>query len=157
TLGSALLCGTLALTLSVWGTKTHEVLLITYLFETMILLILPNWSLLSRSGWLGGMPAWVEWTNPFWVAFLPNLRPGAGSLREAWIFLGITGGLPAALAVLAVVRLRAVVLRQASRPPGVKRPRIVSRLVRARPGLPGPSLDSNPVFWREWHCRRPSR
>ena len=23
--------------------------------------------------------------------------------------------------------------------------------------LPGPSLDGNPVLWREWHRKRPSR
>src|SRR5947209_11410025 len=58
--------------------------------------------------------------------------------------------------------MRAVVIRQAGRgkatrradhPPGARRGPL-ARLARL---LPSPSLDGNPVLWREWHRRRPSR
>ena len=31
------------------------------------------------------------------------------------------------------------------------------RKLARRPILPGPTLDANPVLWREWHRKRPSR
>src|SRR5207248_2652786 len=68
----------------------------------------------------------------------------------------------ALLAAAATWRIRAVVIRQAGRGDATGR---ADRLTRARRGplarlirlLPSPSLDGNPVLWREWHRRRPSR
>ena len=43
---------------------------------------------------------------------------------------------------------------QANRPQKRERPDAPARLVDY---LPGPPLDGNPVLWREWHRKRPSR
>jgi ABC-type transport system involved in multi-copper enzyme maturation permease subunit len=68
----------------------------------------------------------------------------------------------ALLAAAATWRMRAVVIRQAGRgeatrravhPAGARR----GPLARLAHRLPSPSLDGNPVLWREWHRRRPSR
>jgi ABC-type transport system involved in multi-copper enzyme maturation permease subunit len=58
--------------------------------------------------------------------------------------------------VLAVFRLRAVALSQAARPARRRRPALGGFGPRGL-RLPGPSLDGNPVLWREWHRRQPSR
>src|SRR5207302_812028 len=84
TLGVAVLGCTLALTLSVWGRKTHEVL-------------------------------------------------------------------------LAVTRVRTVGRRRGGRPARPGRRRLARLLDGPARWLPGPSLDGNPVLWREWHHRRSSR
>jgi ABC-type transport system involved in multi-copper enzyme maturation permease subunit len=68
----------------------------------------------------------------------------------------------ALLAAAATWRIRAVVIWQAGRGEATRR---VYRQTGAREGalarlsrlLPSPSLDGNPVLWREWHRRRPSR
>src|SRR5262249_44921446 len=87
---------------------------------------------------------------------LPYLRPGTRCLGGQALFLGITLALSAALAVLAVFRLRAVALSQAARPARRRRPAF-GGLGPWGLRLPGPSLDGNPVLWREWHRRQPSR
>ena len=78
-----------------------------------------------------------------------------GRLR---VVLRRTAGISAILIGVAVLRVRAIVTRNV-----VKRapaPSLLDRLRgRLAPGryLPRPSLDWNPVFWREWHRSRPSR
>ena len=58
---------TLALTLSVWGRKTHEVLLATYAFGIFYLLAAPIWAgLVSILPWWA-RPAWL----PSYLALLP--------------------------------------------------------------------------------------
>ena len=49
-LAVAILSCALALTISVWATKTHEVLMAVYAFWTMVLLLQPVWELLAMSG-----------------------------------------------------------------------------------------------------------
>ena len=94
---------------------------------------------------------------------LPGLRAvcaiPAGS---AWTtYLGFLAGcllLSAVLVGLATARVRGVALEQAGRPAATSPPRDCVRIPRGvAPRLPGPSLDANPVPWREWHRTRPSR
>ena len=82
-------------------------------------------------------------------------------------------GLSAGLAALATWRLRAVAIHQMNRPAGAatKRRKKTKQAegstpleARSRPPwlslsrlLPTPSLDGNPVLWREWHRTAPSR
>src|SRR5262249_30006499 len=69
-------------------------------------------------------------------------------------FFTATLGASAALVVLAVWRMRPVARRgtdENCRGAGLG---LIGRLTR---WLPGPSLDGNPVLWREWHRSRPSR
>ena len=161
---------TLALTLSVWGRKTHEVLLATYAFGILWLLSAPIWaglvSMLPRwaPAWLPGSLALLPY-NPVFLALAPQgVPPGLGPIglgaQARFCTLGLLTS--ALLAAAATWRIRAVVIRQAGRgeatrradrPAGARRGPL-ARLVRL---LPSPSLDGNPVLWREWHRRRPSR
>src|SRR5262245_6551293 len=163
---------TLALTLSVWGRKTHEVLLATYAFGILYLLAAPIWAglvpmLLPRWAltWLPGYLALLPY-NPIVLVLAPlgGGPPGSGPIglgeQARFCTLGLLTS--ALLAAAATWRIRAVGIRQAGRgeapcradrPAGVRRGWL-ARLVRL---LPSPSLDGNPVLWREWHRRRPSR
>ena len=162
---------TLALTLSVWGRKTHEVLLATYAFGILYLLAAPIWAALvpmlprwARSAWLPGYLALLPY-NPVFLVLAPlGGPPGLGpiGLGEQARFCALGLLTSALLAAAATWRIRAVVIRQAGqgeatrradRPAGARRGPL-ARLARL---LPSPSLDGNPVLWREWHRRRPSR
>ena len=161
---------TLALTLSVWGRKTHEVLLATYAFGILYLLAAPMWAglvpMLPRwaLAWLPGYLALLPY-NPVFLVLAPlGAPPGLGPIglgaQARFCTLGLLTS--ALLAAAATWRIRAVVIRQAGRgeatrradrPAGARRGPL-ARLARL---LPSPSLDGNPVLWREWHRRRPSR
>src|SRR5947199_1629228 len=172
-----LACGvfgcTLALTLSVWGRKTHEVLLATYAFGIFWLLSAPIWAGLvwmlpwwARPAWLPGYFALMPY-NPVFLALSPLSAggpPGLGPMglgaQARFCALGLLTS--ALLAAAATWRIRAVVIRQAGRgeatrrahhPAGARRGPL-ARLARL---LPSPPLDGNPVLWREWHRLRPSR
>jgi ABC-type transport system involved in multi-copper enzyme maturation permease subunit len=158
TLGTGVVCCALALTLSVWGRQTHEVVLAVYLLIALWLLTQPTWSLISWGWGVAAPPLWLRWIDPFDNAFLPYLLPGTDALPWQAGYLGATLLVAGALALLAVARVRAVTLRQANRPAGAARPWRLARRLRLAPRwFPGPSLDGNPVLWREWHRRRPSR
>src|SRR6185312_6089521 len=160
-----LACGvfgcTLALTLSVWGHKAHEVLLATYAFGIAWLLSAPIWMSLpwwARARWLPGAMALLPY-NPIYLTLAPlGGAPGqpVGLWEQAWFcMLGLL--VSSLLAAAATWRMRAVVLRQAGCSEASRRPVRRSRLARLGRILPSPSLDRNPVLWREWHRRRPSR
>jgi hypothetical protein len=161
-----LACGvfgcTLALTLSVWGRKPHEVLLATYAFGIGWLLSAPIWLALSpmlpgwaRPGWLPGYLGLFPY-NPIFLVLAPlGGTPMVGPIGlGAQARFGALGLLTSALlAAAATWRIREVVIRQAGRgeaPRKAGRRSLLSRM------LPSPSLDANPVLWREWHRRRPS-
>lgn len=171
--GCAVFGCTLALTLSVWGRQVHEVLLATYAFGIFWLLLAPTWagvaSLLppwARPAWLPGPLALVPY-NPVFLALSPlsaggppGLGPTGLGAQARFLALGLLAS--AVLAAAATRRMRAVVVRQAGRAEASRR---ADRPFRARRGplarlarlLPSPSLDGNPVLWRERHRRRPSR
>jgi ABC-type transport system involved in multi-copper enzyme maturation permease subunit len=162
---------TLALTLSVWGRRTHEVLLATYAFGVSWLLSAPIWmglvSILpwwARRAWMPGSLALLPY-NPVFLVLAPlGTPPGLGPIglgaQARFCTLGLLTS--ALLAVAATWRIRGVVIRQAGRGEATRR---ADRRAGARRGplarlvrlLPSPSLDGNPVLWREWHRRRPSR
>jgi ABC-type transport system involved in multi-copper enzyme maturation permease subunit len=150
-LGIAVLGCSLALTLSLWGSRTHEVLMATYGLWIIALLFSPAWWLVDELCNLGSTPLWVDAANPFWLTFAPYLRPGLTDRADALLFLAVTLAGSAVLVLLATVRVRAVTVRQASqsaRPAGKRR--------RWRWWLT-PSLDGNPVRWREAQRRPTSR
>jgi ABC-type transport system involved in multi-copper enzyme maturation permease subunit len=157
-LGAAVVGCSAALALSTWGTKTHEVLLATYAAWAVWLLALPMWWGYRQVH--GGMapPRWLEHGNPMWLVAGPYLWPGTLGLREQVTFLWASLFASAALTALAATQLRRVAVRQMSRRradrSSRRRLRILGRLLSL---VPGPSLDANPVLWREWHRRRPSR
>ena len=147
----AILGCTLALVLSVWARKTHEVILATYTFFIVGMLFWPIWEGLSTT--YGAPPHWTLWFNPFYMAFAPYADPDKVGLWDYLAFFGLTLGTSALLAFVAVRRTRPVANRgsiEKSRGPRVG---LIGRIVR---WLPGPSMDRNPVLWREWHRSRPS-
>lgn len=161
TLGVAIVSCTLAMTLSVWGKKAHEVLMATYLILLLWLLALPlalflAWNI-GGPRMLGSALA-LKVSNPIYVVLAPYTDPGAVSLGTHVAFLGACLVISAALTVAGVLKVRAVAVRQAGR--GVVARPMGRRLLRfpfpAIPGWPRPTLDQNPVLWREWHRRRAS-
>jgi ABC-type transport system involved in multi-copper enzyme maturation permease subunit len=152
--GVALLGGTLGLTLSVWCRKTYEVLLASYTGWIIYLLLEPTWRILMPVP----VPSFLPSLDPFWLAFAPYRAPGATTLIDAVEFLGLMAGLSVLLALLAIWRVRAVAVRQSHLPSRRRRrwPRFLEWM-RVSRWLPGPALDFNPVLWREWRHKRPSR
>jgi ABC-type transport system involved in multi-copper enzyme maturation permease subunit len=148
----------MALAVSVWAKKPHEVFMATYTFWLLVLLAYPICQVLARGGRLPAAPRWVLLADPFYLAFAPYIEPGVTSPAEYAGFFAATLGASLALAALAVWRMRPATVRDASRP-AARRDALdrLGTLGRAIRRLPGPSLDGNPVLWREWHRNRPSR
>jgi ABC-type transport system involved in multi-copper enzyme maturation permease subunit len=176
----------LALALSVWGRKTHEVLMATYVFGILYLLAAPIYAGLQTM-----LPAaWrAPWLPSFWdilrynpiflvLAAFGGSPPVPVTIGTYATFLGMGLVASAGLIGAATWRVRAVVIRQLGRGERVPRRRTwaawllgrvdLDRLDRWAPGTvrlgllvrrawPGPSLDRNPVLWRECRRRRPSR
>jgi ABC-type transport system involved in multi-copper enzyme maturation permease subunit len=154
--GTALLAESLAVTISVWAKRVLEALVETYailalwFFAALILRALRQWFGPSATGW-------TEWIDPFWLMGLMVDRPDAVELGDCAAFFTLATVTSAWLLTRAASRLRSVAARQAEQParvsPGRKAPGWLGRQLQR---LPGPSLDGNPVLWREWH-RQPSR
>ena len=158
TCGVAVLGSSLAFAFSVWAKKTHEALLGTYAVWGIWLVGRPFVGLMNSSYGLS-LPFPSRFTDPYFLAFAPYWYPNSIAMADYAWFLTITLGASGLLAGLALLRLRAVCTRvvvpksQSSRGRWEK---LVSRCDPAR-FLPSPSVDFNPVLWREWHRGRSSR
>src|SRR4029077_10871099 len=147
----------LALTLSVWGRRTHEVLMLTYLI-LVLWLIAPlltlavafSLSLLSApsSPPLANVASiaweWIECSNPYYLAFAPYSDPGKVGLTTYLGFLGSCLFMSALLLGLATRRIRGVALTQAGQLAVKARSgRLTGHFRRPKwlAPLPGPSLD----------------
>ena len=152
TSGVVFLGCTLALLLSLWGTPVQEVLLVIYALWVLAFLSPLIWSYGQGAGWLPPRPVWLENADPFSTVFLPYLYPGRSWLAEQAGYLVACLALSALLALVAVFDVRRAATRRDWRMPRHSlRARHLWSLGR------GPSLDANPVLWREWRRRRPSR
>ena len=158
TAGMAILCCTVALLASVWVRKPHQALLLSYAmvglwvgFVPMLVIICSAWDLPRR---LADLVLYMS--NPISRRFrtrdlLPAGRWACASRSRfcssrvliSWLLVGLAS------------------LAAAADGPGPGEPAGEARAARAPARLmdylPGPSLDSNPVLWREWHRKRPSR
>src|SRR5262245_28412828 len=68
---------TLALALSVWARRPHEVVLMAYTFWIIDLLVWPIWMVLARMGpGFSGPALWTAAANPFYLAMAPYAAPG---------------------------------------------------------------------------------
>jgi C-terminal processing protease CtpA/Prc/ABC-type transport system involved in multi-copper enzyme maturation permease subunit len=164
--GCAVLSCSLALTLSVWGRKTQDVLTLTYL---MIILWLFSRYLLGTVLHLGAVSSaafligylwdWLEFLNPYYVVWAPYSNLRNVTPARYFGFLSACLASSACLAAVATCRIRAVARAQGGRGP-IKRRRFSLAIRLPKPAwlksLPGPTLDGNPVFWREWHRAKPS-
>jgi ABC-type transport system involved in multi-copper enzyme maturation permease subunit len=142
----------LALLLSVWARRTHEVVVAVYVFWGLVLLAWPIASGLSAAGVLPAPSPWLLIADPFYLAFAPYEAPGQTRIEEYLAFFAVTLAAAAVSIALAVWRVRPV----ANRGGRVRRGARFGLLGRITRALPGPSLDGNPVLWREWHRLRPS-
>ena len=177
----------LALTLSVWGQKTHEVLMATYVIGILYLLAAPITAGIRAvfpATWWPWMPTFMEILryNPVFLVLATFEGPPPGmapvTIGTQLTFLGLGLAASALLLGAATWRIRTVVIRQLGR--GDRAPRRreragwplraidLDRLGRWAPGTAGvlrwlrrawprPSLDRNPVLWRECQRKRPSR
>jgi ABC-type transport system involved in multi-copper enzyme maturation permease subunit len=143
----------LALVLSIWARRMHEVVLVVYVLWALVLLAWPIWYLLSRAGVLLGPERWLLVADPFYLAFAPYAaRNQIGALDYLGFFAVVLSATVVSILV-AVWRIRPVACRIEGQTQRGARFGLLGRLSR---GLPGPSLDRNPVLWREWHRLRPS-
>ena len=152
--GLAVLGCALALSLSLWGRKTHEVLLAMYLVWFGWLLLLPVWVAVTSQ--LAGRPfawGWLVQTHPFMLTFLGHEPSPSWSLGLAaqLRFLAGTLVLAAGLVALTIWRLRPVCVGQGS--PGATSRAGSRRWPRPRT----PTLDGDPIAWRECRRQTPSR
>jgi len=160
TFGTAALGCAVALVLSTWARKTHQALLGTYA---------------ALGAWVGaffllagvfaagpGIPPWhplsiALYLNPFAMALIP-IHGGTPfwpvDLGHQAAFCGIACLAAVATTLVARRTLRPAALAQANRPARRSAPEAPARIVRR---LPAPPLDGNPVLWREWHRKLPSR
>ncbi len=153
-LAVALLGCSMAMALSVWARRPHEVVLVVCTFWALVLLLWPIWYTLAGKQFVGPPADWSLLANPYYLAFAPYCAPGRFGLWDYLAFFAATLGAAVALAVLAIWRMRPVARRGTIESRKRRRLGWVGRLSRL---LPGPSLDGNPVLWREWHRSRPSR
>ncbi len=146
----------LALLLSLWAGKTHEALLGTYAVWGVWLLWSPIMGIV-RLLFPSIMPPPLS-ADPFWLAFAPYYAPKLVAWEDYAWFLGTTWGISAILIFVAVLRVRAIVTRDVVKRRSTRSlvDRLREKLARGR-YVPAPSLDWNPVFWREWHRSKPSR
>ena len=144
----------MALALSVWARKPHEVVLVTYTFWILLLMLWPIWFALSRGRWVSPPASWSLVADPYYLAFAPYSVPGKIGFWDYGGFFAIVLVASALLILLAVWQMRPVARR--GNVDDRKEPvfGVLTRLTRL---LPSPSLDRNPVLWREWHRSRPSR
>jgi ABC-type transport system involved in multi-copper enzyme maturation permease subunit len=158
TLGVALLGSSLGLWFSLWLNKTHEALLGTYALWCLWLLGLPLLQTVATTmAWSVPLPPLT--INPFFLT-LSQSSPGAVTWNYALAFLGATSGISALLIIWVILRLRFVCTRESlprpwsryARPPTGK----IDRIMRSPLPLTSPSLDRNPLLWRECRRGRPS-
>ena len=95
-------------------------------------------------------PEWIGLANPFVVAFAPFTGAGAWGPMISLGYFVATLGLSLLFIILTIWRVRPASIRDRGRAVATSTPRlsVITRIARR---LPGPSLERNPVLWREWH------
>ena len=136
-LSLAVLGCVLALTISVWATRTHEVLMAVYMFLGLWLLSLPIWYGLSFGKKLTPPPAWFQKANPYVLVFAPYAKPGFARAGDYAVFGGVVLVVATLLAIVSIVKLRRVVVAQSSRGQQETRRRLdLKRLLPSGPARP---------------------
>jgi ABC-type transport system involved in multi-copper enzyme maturation permease subunit len=157
TFATAILVCALALALSVRVTKVHEVLMAVYAIEAVWILGPLVWLVLQSVAALPGPPGWFVEINPFVLAWAPYDGTSPFGIEFYVLVLGAPSLLSAGLVAYAVRRLRI----GATKGTVARVTKMTSWISRARGWVearrPGPSIDDDPVLWREWRRGRPSR
>ena len=153
----AVLGCSLALAISVRATKTHDVIIAVLALWILWLLSLPIWS--GTSSISGVVPAagLVQEGQSVPAGLCAYAWPGYVSSSDVAIFVVVVLLLSTALIAFDDRHGAPRACCEPARPvSGVARSS-TARASRWLAWLPGPSLDGNPVLWREWHRNRPSR
>jgi ABC-type transport system involved in multi-copper enzyme maturation permease subunit len=155
TVGVAVLSCSLAMTLSLWVGKTHQALLCTYAVLFLWLLAGPMIKLLASTiGW--PWPAPPLSSEPFFLALAPYWSPGKVGWVDYVLFLAVTVSIAALLTGVAILRFRSVCTREFAHTARRSRSLVgggsIWRPLSNAVLWLNPSLDGNPVVWRE--CRR---
>lgn len=168
----------MALTLSIWGKKTHEVLMATYVFGILYVLAAPIYAGIQEIFPAAWGALWVPsfWDilryNPVFLMLAtfngppPGMAPVTIGTQARFLGLGLASS--ALLIGAATWRIRAVVIRQLGRGERASRRRtraawlfgwidLARQVFLGGWAWPTPSLDRNPVFWRECQRKRLSR
>lgn len=146
-LASAMFVSALALAFSVSVKKTQDALTAVYSIVAIWAASPILFGLVAR----GLVPGLLVKVNPFIYAWAPVAWPSYLSAGDYLAFVATLSCLAVFLTAYAVVRVRADL--------GNRRNFKVSKRFELswRPSWwPSPSLDRNPILWREWHRRRPS-
>jgi ABC-type transport system involved in multi-copper enzyme maturation permease subunit len=158
-LALGLLGATLAFTLSVFSTRTHEVVLVCYFLWGILLGIRPIWDYLVTYWGFIHPPAWVKLTNPLDLSLL-----SFGTMRMEWESFGfqvlalvVSAVISTLLIMLSIKQLQPVAISQEGRRGLSRKHHYGDRLVGLLKHVPSPSLDRYPLLWREWKRFRPSR
>jgi ABC-type transport system involved in multi-copper enzyme maturation permease subunit len=144
----------LAMFLSLWMGKAHEALLTTYAILCGWILAWPILEVVtSYLGWRWLLP--TQKINPTYMAFAPYWWPSAVAPGDYFLFAGAVCAIALLLTVVTTLRLRAVccsarIERAKPVPKQVNRGNFWRFLHQGIPWLT-PSLDGDPVSWREWH------
>jgi ABC-type transport system involved in multi-copper enzyme maturation permease subunit len=162
TMGIAALGCCVALFFSIRVRRTHEALLATYAVWGLWLL---GSHMLRQIGRAIGLLWDLELpnTDPFELCFAPYWLPGSVGWLDYLVFFAEALGVSTILTAIAVKSMRRICTRDVA----ARAPRRPKRLTTGREAVvgwvsgllkkTGPSLDFNPVLWREWHRNRPSR
>lgn len=158
--GLALLGCTFTMLVSVWGTTPHEVLAAVY--ATVAAWLLPRFILdVVTRGASNRTLDVLRRADPFWIAidsYGVTATSQADLIGRSALFFGIASLLSIVFTVLAIRSLRPAMIRMANRKARpIVETRAALRFRRDVPWWPSPSLDANPVLWREWHRSRPTR
>ncbi len=130
-------------------------LMVVLALWTFWLLSAPLWDSATRTGLVRRQPEWFYKLNPFVLVYAPYTRPGYVVTRDVAIFVGVACLVSGATLIYTIRHLRVELS------PGGESSRVRVWLGWFKANLfswwPSPSLDANPVLWREWHRNRPSR
>ncbi len=121
------------------------------------LLSLPYWEILATAGKIGPPPVWYGKLNPYVLAFQPyhvNTQIRL-ALFDLALYIVVVFVASALFTLFGVWTLRREL--KTSKPPSERLNEFFGRLrSRFYSWWPSPTLDGNPVLWREWHRNRAS-
>ncbi|QEH34251.1 ABC-2 family transporter protein [Aquisphaera giovannonii] len=145
----------LSMAVSSRATKSHEVLLVVFGSWAVWIFGPTIWRPIAELIGYPLPPEWLDRLNPFFLVYAAYSPAWAPIGADLAIFAAACLGISAAAVLFTVRSLRG----DAGRSPSLSR-RIDAALDRARARLgswwPAPSLDDNPVLWREWRINRPA-